>query len=365
MEGVRALHKLVLSMSPFSLPKISPITHVLRNKIQEKIDTKTKPLGSLGALETIALQIAEIQNTTSPILKNPKLILFAGDHGITEEPVSLYPKDVTWQMVINFLNGGACANVFAKHSRIEVEVVDVGVDHDWDDSTKNLLIKKIRKGTSNFLKTQAMSKEESHQCIENGFKLILENKYKESNVFLFGEMGIGNTSSASMILSHLTGIPLSKLVGKGTGLNPEGKQSKLQILERAFQRTGKLNDPMEILSEFGGFEIGMMVGAMLGVASEQKLFLVDGFITTAAYLLAYHLDPNVKDYAIFSHVSDEEGHIIVLNHYQINPLLKLNLRLGEGSGALAAYPLVELSIQFLNEMASFADAGVSDADKKV
>lgn len=352
-------------MSLFSLPKISPVTHVLRDQIQQKIDTKTKPLGSLGALEHVALQIAEIQNTMAPRLHHPKLILFAGDHGITEEPVSLYPKDVTWQMVFNFLRGGACANVFAKHSGITVEVVDAGVDHDWDESTNSLINRKVRKGTSNFLKTSAMTLEEAKLSVKTGFELICESQYKETNVFLFGEMGIGNTSSASMILSHLTGIPLTKLVGKGTGLQKEGKEAKLQILEKAFQRTGKLTDPMKILSEFGGFEIGMMAGSMLGAASNQKLFLVDGFITTAAYLLAFHLDPNVKDYAIFSHVSDEEGHIVVLDHLQIRPLLKLNLRLGEGSGALAAYPLIELSVKFLNEMASFADAGVSDSEERV
>lgn len=364
MEEIDSIGKLVLSMSLFSLPEIHPVTKVWRDQIQQKIDTKTKPLGSLGALESVALQISEIQNTTSPKLQNPKLILFAGDHGITEEPVSLYPKDVTWQMVFNFLNGGACANVFAKHSGIGVEVVDSGVDHDWDGNTKHLIQKKIRKGTSNFLKSAAMTKEEASQSLQTGINLVSEGKYKDTNVFLFGEMGIGNTSSASLILSHLTGISLSKLVGKGTGLNPEGKNAKLQILEKAYQRTGKLNDPFEILSEFGGFEIGMMAGAMLGAASKQNLFIVDGFITTAAYLLAYHLSPNVKDYAIFSHVSDEEGHIVVLDHYQIKPLLKLNLRLGEGSGALAAYPLIELSVKFMNEMASFADAGVSDSDTK-
>ena len=364
MDEERASGKLVLSMSPFSLPKISPVTHVLRDKIREKIDTKTKPLGSLGALESVAQQIAEIQNTTSPSLRNPKLILFAADHGITEEPVSLYPKDVTWQMVFNFLRGGACANVFAKHSGIEVEVVDAGVDHDWDKSTIQLLQKKIRKGTSNFLKTPAMTKEEACLSMQNGIHLVMDDRYKDTNVFLFGEMGIGNTSSASMVLSHLTGIPLYKLVGKGTGLNPKGKETKLEILERAYLRTGKLSDPLEILSEFGGFEIGMMAGSMLGAASNQKVFLVDGFITTAAFFVAYHLNPLVKDYAIFSHVSDEEGHIIVLDHFQIRPLLKLNLRLGEGSGALAAYPLIELSVKFLNEMASFADAGVSDSETK-
>lgn len=310
------------------------------------------------------MQLAEIQNTLSPELKNPKLILFAGDHGITEEPVSLYPKDVTWQMVLNFLSGGACANVFAKHSHIEVEVVDAGVDHDWDSNTPGLIQRKIRKGTSNFLKSKAMSLDEAKESILHGIELLNETKYESTNIFLFGEMGIGNTSAASIILSHLTEIPLRKLVGRGTGLNNSAKENKIKILTEAYQRTGKLKDPIEILSEFGGFEIGMMAGAMIGAAAQRKTFVVDGFIATAAFGIAFALNPAVKFYAIFSHQSEEEGHTVILEHWKVKPLLRLNLRLGEGSGALAAYPLIELSVKFLNEMASFADAGVSNTDAK-
>lgn len=364
MEADPGPFRLVLFMSPFSLPSISPVTDVLRTSIRSKIDNKTKPLGSLGDLETLAMLLAEIQNTLSPDLKNPKLILFAGDHGITEEPVSLYPKDVTWQMVLNFLSGGACANVFAKHSHIDVEVVDAGVDHDWEENTPKLIQRKIRKGTSNFLKQEAMSIEEAKETILSGIELLSEKQYESTNIFLFGEMGIGNTSAASLVLSHLTEIPLRKLVGRGTGLNNSGKENKFKILTEAYQRTGKLKDPIEILSEFGGFEIGMMAGAMIGAAAQRKTFVVDGFISTAAFAIAYALNPTVKSYAIFSHLSEEEGHTVVLEHWKIKPLLRLNLRLGEGSGALAAYPLIELSVKFLNEMASFADAGVSNTDSK-
>lgn len=364
MEAGTGSLRMVLIMSLFSLPTISPVTDVLRNSIRSKIDNKTKPLGSLGDLEAIAMQLAEIQNTLTPELKNPKLILFAGDHGITDEPVSLYPKDVTWQMVLNFLSGGACANVFAKHSHIEVEVVDAGVDHDWDENCPRPIDKKIRKGTSNFLKQTAMSINEAKETILSGINLLSENRYSETNVFLFGEMGIGNTSAASLILSHLTEIPLRKLVGRGTGLNNSGKENKFKILNEAYQRTGKLNDPLEVLSEFGGFEIGMMAGAMIGAAAQRKTFVVDGFIATAAYAIAFALNPSVKSYAIFSHLSEEEGHTVILEHWKVRPLLRLNLRLGEGSGALAAYPLIELSVKFLNEMASFADAGVSNSDSK-
>lgn len=364
MEADTDPFRLVLFMSPFSLPSISPVTDVLRDSIRNKIDNKTKPVGSLGDLEAIALQLAEIQNTLTPSLNHPKLILFAGDHGITEEPVSLYPKDVTWQMVLNFLSGGACANVFAKHSYIEVEVVDSGVDHDWDDHSPKPIQRKIRKGTSNFLKQSAMSLNEAKETIISGIELLSEKRYESTNIFLFGEMGIGNTSSASLVLSQLTEIPLNQLVGRGTGLTNSAKDIKFKILSEAFQRTGKIKDPLEVLSEFGGFEIGMMAGAMIGAAAQRKAFVVDGFITTAAFAIAFALNPTVKSYAIFSHLSEEEGHTVVLEHWKIKPLLRLNLRLGEGSGALAAYPLIELSVKFLNEMASFADAGVSNTDSK-
>ncbi|MDF3820400.1 nicotinate-nucleotide--dimethylbenzimidazole phosphoribosyltransferase [Leptospira sp. 96542] len=346
-------------MSQFLPPEPKRLTNALRDSIQAKIDSKTKPVGSLGALETITFKIANIQNTLEPKLKNPTLLLFAADHGITEEPVSLYPKDVTWQMVENFLRGGACANVFARFNQINVEVIDAGVDHDWSETPTNFHSKKIRYGTKNFKIESAMTLEDANQCLTSGFDFAQSEKFSSSNVFLFGEMGIGNTSSASMILSQLTGIPLIDLVGRGTGLNEKQKENKLKILEDAYKRTGRITDPIKVLSEFGGFEIGMMAGAIIGAAAANKLIIIDGFIATAAYVLAQSISDNIRDYVLFSHLSDEKGHKKVLDFLKFQPILQLNLRLGEGSGALAAYPIIELALKFLNEMASFSEAGVS------
>lgn len=348
-------------MSSFSLPPISPITDALRSEIQKKIDSKTKPLGSLGQLETLAAQIATVQNTLSPRISNPKLFLFAADHGITDEPVSLYPKEVTWQMVNNFLLGGACANVFSRYNKISVEIVDAGIDHIWGETPPNLTIKKMGNGTQNFRNAPAMDKKTAEDSIHSGIELIQSESNRDTNFSLFGEMGIGNTSSASLVLHCLSRISLDELVGRGTGLNLENTKRKSQILKEAKARTRDLTDPIEILSEYGGFEIGMMAGAMLGAAHQGKLFMVDGFIATASYLLAETLSKNVKQYAIFSHTSDENGHRAILKYLGVTPLLNLNLRLGEGSGALCAFPLVEMAVRFFNEMASFSEANVSES----
>jgi len=347
-------------MSSFPLPKISEVTDAMREKIQAKIDSKTKPIGSLGVLEEIALQIASVQETLSPKIQNPTLIIFAADHGITEDPVSLYPKEVTWQMVNNFLLGGACANVFANFNKIQVKIVDAGVDHEWEPIPPNLIVQKIGRGTKNFKLLPAMDRESAENSLQTGINLVSSKDFQNSNFFLFGEMGIGNTSSASLIHHCLSGIPLEDLVGKGTGLNLEATNQKLNILKTAKSRTGQILDPIQVLSEYGGFEIGMMAGSMLGVASQKKIFMVDGFIATAAYLLAKSLDPNIKHYSIFSHKSDEAGHQTILKYLGVSPLLQLRMRLGEGSGALAAFPLVSMAVSFLNEMASFGEANVSE-----
>lgn len=347
-------------MSSFSLPKIPEITDAMREKIQAKIDSKTKPIGSLGVLEEIALQIANVQETLNPKIENPTLILFAADHGITEEPVSLYPKEVTWQMVNNFLLGGACANVFARFNGINVKIVDAGVDHEWNPLPPNLIQKKMGPGTKNFKLFPAMDRESAESCIQTGIDLVTSKDFQSTNFFLFGEMGIGNTSSASLIHHCLSGIPLDDLVGRGTGLNLEATNQKLNILKAAKSRTGQILDPIQVLSEYGGFEIGMMAGSMLGVASQKKIFMVDGFIATSAYLLAKSIDQNTKQFAIFSHKSDEAGHQTILKYLGANPLLQLKMRLGEGSGALAAFPLVSMAVSFLNQMASFGEANVSE-----
>ncbi|TGN18896.1 nicotinate-nucleotide--dimethylbenzimidazole phosphoribosyltransferase [Leptospira idonii] len=349
-------------MSSFSLPEIQPVTTILRDKIQHKIDRKTKPLGALGHLEKISLQIAEIQNTLTPKLIDPILLLFAADHGITDEGVSAYPKEVTWQMVQNFLAGGACCNVFAKYNEIQIKVVDAGVDHEWQTNHASLYQTKIRRGTDNFKLKPAMSVKEAETCLQRGMEFLRREEFAKTNVLLFGEMGIGNTSSASMLLSCITGIPLSELVGSGTGLNQEGRNHKVKILSEAQRRGGIPHSGIDIIAEYGGFEIGMMAGAILEAARQKKTILIDGFIATAGFAIAHQLQPNIKDYCIFAHKSEEKGHRLVLEHYQIKPLLDLNMRLGEGTGALAAYPLLEMSVRFLNEMASFEEAGVSDKD---
>jgi nicotinate-nucleotide--dimethylbenzimidazole phosphoribosyltransferase len=347
-------------MTEFYLPKISPVSKSLSQAIQEKIDSKTKPLGSLGNLEAIAFQIANIQNTLSPNLNHPILTLFAADHGVTEEGVSAYPKEVTWQMVLNFLNGGACSNVFAKFNQIDIEVVDAGVDHKWDQSFPNLHERKIGAGTHNFKNRPAMDKHEAERAIEQGFAWMKEERFHDSSLVLFGEMGIGNTSAASIILSCLTGLPLDVLTGRGTGIDEKAKAHKLEILKQAMARGGNPKDPFKILTEYGGFEIAMMAGAIYYSAYQKKIIIIDGFIATAAFALAHAMSSSVQEYCIFSHQSDEAGHKHVLDYYKVSPLLSLKLRLGEGTGALAAYPLVAMSLLFFNEMASFASANVSD-----
>ncbi|BDA77594.1 nicotinate-nucleotide--dimethylbenzimidazole phosphoribosyltransferase [Leptospira kobayashii] len=347
------------TLQKYSFP---PLEKDLAPKIQTKIDQKTKPLGALGELEKIALQIALIQNSLSPELKNPVLYLFAADHGITDEKVSAYPKEVTWQMVQNFLTGGACSNVFSNFHGFSMKVVDAGVDHEWEMQNPNLIVKKIANGTANFNKTNAMTMEQALLCLETGYEIIRTQTTDSQNVIAFGEMGIGNTSSASLIHHCISGIPLDELVGKGTGLDREGRERKQEVLKSSLKRGGTPTDPLEILSQYGGFEIAMMAGAFLAVGKTGKTILVDGFIATAAFAIANLIEPNLKDFCIFSHESEEVGHKKILAHYQVTPILRLGMRLGEGTGALAAYSILQLSVKFLNEMASFGEAKVSEKE---
>ncbi|WP_411823748.1 nicotinate-nucleotide--dimethylbenzimidazole phosphoribosyltransferase [Leptospira sp. 'Mane'] len=346
-------------LQKYSFP---PLEKDLSQALQSKIDQKTKPLGALGELEKIALQIGLIQNTLIPELKNPALFLFAADHGITEEKVSAYPKEVTWQMVQNFLNGGACSNVFSNFHGFTMKIVDAGVDHKWDQENPDLIVKKIANGTANFNKTNAMTTEQALLCLEIGAGIIEKETTSLQNTIAFGEMGIGNTSSASLIHHCISEIPLDELVGKGTGLDREGRERKFEVLKSSLKRGGTPTDPLEILSEYGGFEIAMMTGAFLAAGKLKKVILVDGFIASAAFAIANKIEPNLKDYCIFSHESDEIGHKKILAHYQVTPILRLGMRLGEGTGALAAYSILQLSVKFLNEMASFGEAKVSEKE---
>jgi nicotinate-nucleotide--dimethylbenzimidazole phosphoribosyltransferase len=323
--------------------------------LRAKIDQKTKPLGALGQLESLALQIGLIQDTLTPRLEQTALFIFAGDHGIAEAGVSVYPSSVTAQMVSNFLNGGAAVSVFAKQQALDLWIVDAGVNADLPLHAR-LLQRKIAKGTANFLQQPAMTDVECLSAIKAGADIVLQ--YAVGQCVGFGEMGIGNTSSAAVIMHCLTDIPLEACVGRGTGLNDSQLQHKMDILQSALKNKPVERHPFNVLMTFGGFEIAMMVGAMLQAAALQKVIVIDGFITTAALLVACRLFPQVRDYCVFSHASHEQGHRKLLHYFNAQPLLQLDLRLGEGSGVALAYPLLQSAVLFLNEMATFDEAGV-------
>ncbi len=336
---------------------IPPRPSALTDALQSKIDWKTKPLGSLGQLEALALQIGLCQNSLKPRLNKPCILIFAGDHGIVEAGVSAYPQTVTAQMVANFLAGGAAISVFAKQHDIELLIVDAGVNADLAGHPK-LINAKIGKGSRNFLTHPAMTAEECSQAIQAGAELVLQQQQNGCNCIGFGEMGIGNSSSAALLMHRLTGLSLVRCVGRGTGLNDRQLQNKVTVLQRALNKHKEATEPLSVLAAFGGFEIAMMVGAYLKAAELGMLILVDGFIAGSALLVAYKLHPQVLDYCVFSHVSSEQGHQALLSQFNVKPLLNLELRLGEGSGIAQAYPLVQSAVSFLNEMATFAEAGV-------
>ncbi len=338
---------------------VDAISLEIASALQQKINSKTKPLGALGALETVALQVGAIQNTISPELHRPSVLVFAGDHGIVEEGVSPYPQAVTAQMVMNFLAGGAAINVFAKQHDIALRVIDSGVNFDFKQ-VPNLTHAKIGLGTQNFLYTAAMTELQCEQALIAGHKIVKQELDAGTNIVAFGEMGIGNTSSASCMMSILCNQPIAQCVGRGTGLNDEGLLKKTAILGQALDQHHLGNaDPFTVLMTYGGFEIAMMVGAMLGAAQYKAVLLIDGFIATSALLVAAKMQPNILQYCIFSHCSDESGHPLMLDYLNVKPLLNLGLRLGEGTGAVLAFPLVQSAVRFLNEMASFESAGVS------
>lgn len=331
----------------------------LRKQLQHKIDYKTKPLGALGQLESLALQIGLVQKTLSPSLVKPTILLFAADHGIADEGVSAYPKDVTHQMVNNFLNKGAAINVFCRHNGLDLKFIDAGVDFDFGNIA-GIIDKKIARGTKNFMHGNAMTHLQLLECLDAGASVVKELYDEGCNVIGCGEMGIGNTSSSSMIMSCLTDIPLEKCVGKGTGLDNSGLDNKLSILQHAMDFHGHITDPMKVMEAYGGFEICQMCGAMLEAYKNGMLILVDGFIATNAFLVAYKMNPQIKENAIFCHQSDEQGHKAILKYLNVKALLDLNVRVGEGTGCALAFPLVRAAVAFLNEMDSFETAGVSN-----
>ena len=342
----------------FSIPALDT---TLTASLQAKIDNKTKPLGALGQLEQLALQIGLIQKTLTPSLDQPHLLVFAGDHGAAKAGVSAYPQDVTWQMVENFLAGGAAINVFARQNGMQLKIIDAGVAHDF--GTRDTLINaKIAPGTRNYLTEPAMSAAERDAALAKGAEIGRQLAEQGCKVLGFGEMGIGNTASASLITHFLTGTPLADCIGRGTGLDDAGLARKRGLLAQAVARAALPADvdALTVLAEFGGFEIAMLAGAMLGAAERGMLLLIDGFIVTSALLVAARIAPEIRDYCVFCHRSAEPGHLAQLHDLKAEPLIDLGLRLGEGTGAALAWPLVRAAAAFLNEMASFESAGVSE-----
>ena len=330
--------------------------------MQAKIDQKTKPLGALGQLEKLAKMVGLIQQSLTPSLSNPQMLVFAGDHGAAKAGATAFPQDVSWQMVENFLAGGAAINVFSRQNGLALRVVDAGVAHDFRGPREGLIDLKVAPGTANYIEQAAMSAEQCQQAIEQGVGVILLLAAAGCNVVGFGEMGIGNTASASLITAALTGAPLADCVGRGTGHDDAGLARKRDLLAKAFARAALPANPeaMTVLAEFGGYEIVMMAGAMLGAAERGITLLIDGFIVTSALLAATRIVPAVREYCVFCHRSAEPGHRIQIEALQADPLIDLGLRLGEGSGAGLAWPLVRAAVAFLNEMASFESAGVSE-----
>ena len=344
---------------PFPIPKIDPtLDAALALKLQRKIDHKTKPLGALGQLENLALQLGLIQRSEKPKLDQPQMVVFAADHGLASESVSAFPQAVTVQMVNNMLAGGAAVNVLARQQQFALHVVDAGVAGEFADHPQ-LVKRKIAPGTGNSAQGPAMSADQLHTALQAGAEIV---KSLPGNVMAFGEMGIANTSAAALLLNYFAGVSIEDATGRGTGLTDPQLAHKQSVLARAAALHKDATTPMAAMAALGGFEIAMMTGAMLQAASERRVILVDGFIAGSSALAACALAPATKDYMVFCHRSAERGHHALLAYLKAKALLDLDMRLGEGTGALLAWPLVLASANLMNEMASFESAGVSGKD---
>lgn len=330
----------------------------LRQPLTDKINNLTKPKGSLGALEELALQIGLIQQTLTPRLSRPHNLIFAGDHGITDEGVSLSPKEITRQMISNFLNGGAGVNFLARQHGFTLKVVDGAIDYDFPP-IDGLIDRKIRKCTRNFLHEAALTTDELERAVAVGAEIVTDCHREGCNVISFGEMGIGNTSASSMWMTCLTGIPLIDCVGAGSGLDNAGVRHKYEVLQRALENYGGDGSATDVMRYFGGIEMVMAVGGMLRAAELGMVILIDGFIMTNCVLAASRLYPDVLAYCIFGHQGDEAGHKRVLDFLHARPLLNLGFRLGEGTGAICAYPIVDSAVRMINEMNTFGNAAIT------
>ena len=340
---------------------IEPINKSLESAIQEKIDNLNKPKGALGRLEEIAMQVCLIQQSLNPSLTHPCHLLFGGDHGIERESVSVSPREVTWQQMKNFTHGGGGVNMFCRQHGFKLRIIDVGVDYDLS-SVEGIINRKIARGTKNFLYEPAMSETEFDQAIQVGCELVDDCVAEGCRILSIGEMGIANTSPSSIWRSLFGNIPLAECIGAGAGLNKPGIQHKYEILSKALNRYLIYEPhPTKItpFRYFGGFEMIAAIGAMLRAAEQHLIILIDGFIMTACAAAAIQLYPTAKDYMIFTHCGDESGHKLMLDMLEAKPLLHLGLRLGEGTGALCTYPIIDSAVRMINEMNNFENAQIT------
>lgn len=340
--------------------RIEGVDNTLLALAGERLDSLTKPLGSLGRLEEFAKRIVAITgNPMPPPFGKKAIFVFAGDHGVVEEGVSLFPKEVTVQMVHNFLRGGAGINVLARHAGADVVVIDVGVDHDFADEP-GLIRRKVVRGTRNMRKGPAMTRSEAAQTIEAGIALAREYAQRGYRIFGTGDMGIGNTTASSAIASVMTGAAPADVTGKGTGISDESLMSKIAVIEDAIRLNGPDPAfPLDVLAKVGGAEIGGIAGLILGAASLGIPVVIDGLISTAGAIIAWAMEPAAADYMFAAHNSVEKGHRIMLERMGLDPILNMGLRLGEGTGAALAITLVEAGLKIYREMATFDEAGVS------
>ena len=340
---------------------IEPSDQGFVEKAWKRLDSLIKPLKSLGRLEEIAAKLVGIYRKDFPEINKKVVLVFAGDHGVTEEGVSAYPKEVTPQMVFNFLRGSAGINVLARHAGADVWVTDVGVDYDFEE-TPGLIKKKVVKGTRNFTKGPAMTREEAEKCVKVGIdvaNMAIEEGY---DLIAIGDMGIGNTTPSSAITAVITGKSVEEVTGRGTGVNDETYKRKIEVIKKGIEvNKPDPKDPLDVLAKVGGAEIGACAGVVLACASKKIPVVVDGFITSAGALIAYALNPLTKDYMFFGHKSQEKGHIAILDYIGEKALLDLNLRLGEGTGAALAMFIIEAGLKIYKEMLTFEEAGVSKA----
>jgi nicotinate-nucleotide--dimethylbenzimidazole phosphoribosyltransferase len=345
-----------------TLASISPVDEASTAAVQARLDSLTKPPGSLGRLESLVMELAGMSGDAMPAVAPPGVVVFAADHGVAEEGVSAFPQEVTAQMVANFVAGGAAINVFARQIGARLEVVDVGVKGSIEG--ESVVHDKVRAGTANFAREDAMSLAEAERAIEVGIRAAERSHDAGCRCLIIGEMGIANTTASSALLAALSGQPASRLVGRGTGIAPARLAHKAEVIEGALAaRRADPSQPLELLAKLGGLEIAAMAGAYLGAAARRLPILVDGFIATVAALVACRLQPALRGYLIFAHRSCEPGHDVALELLDAKPLLDLQLRLGEGTGAALAFPLLEAACRMLAEMATFDSAGVASGGR--